>query len=134
MSMLLSDALQTAIYGRLSGDGPLAAIVGTHIYDAMPTGPVPDLYILIGEETVVDASDVTGNGAIHDLIVSVISTADSFLTLKEAADAVWSALGASELSLARGHLVGFWYRSSTAKRNSSGQRKVDLKFRARVQA
>ena len=45
MSMLLSDVLQTAVYDRLSSDSALAAIVGTHIYDAMPAGPVPDLYV-----------------------------------------------------------------------------------------
>ncbi len=134
MSMLLSDVLQTALYDRLSNDTALAAIVGTHIYDAMPAGPVPDLYVLIGEEAVKDASDTSGAGAVHELSVSVMSTADSFLTLKEAAVAIWAALQGSPLMPASGRMVGLWFVTSTAKRSSTGQRKIDLKFRARVEA
>ena len=133
MSSLLSDVLQTAIYARLSTDPDLAVIVSTHVYDAMPAGPVPDLYVLIGDESVKDASDATGAGTVHDLIVSVMSTADSFLTLKEAAAAIWSALDAAPLILSRGRVVGLWFRASSAKRSSSGQRKIDLKFRARLE-
>lgn len=57
---LLSDVLQSAIYGRLSTDVDLAAIVADHIYDAVPAGPLPDLYVLLGEEAVKDASDQSG--------------------------------------------------------------------------
>lgn len=134
MSELLSDVLQTAVYDRLSTDTDLAAIVGAHIYDAMPAGPVPDLYVLIGEESVKDASDITGQGAVHDFTVSVMSTADSFLTLKEAAAAIWVALDSSSLAPTRGRMVGLWFSASNAKRSSTGQRKIDLKFRARVEA
>lgn len=134
MNIFLSDALQTAVYNRLSGDVALAAIVGTHIYDAVPAGPVPDHYVLIGEEVVTDASNKTSAGAVHDLLISVMSSADSFLTLKQAAVAIWAALDSSDLGLAQGRLVGLWFRQSTAKRSSSGLRKIDLKFRARVEA
>lgn len=134
MSALLSDVLQTAIYERLSTDAVLSSIVGSHVYDAMPAGPVPDLYVLIGDESVKDASDVSGAGAVHDLVISVMSTADSFLILKEAAAAIWAALETPALVPARGRLVGLWFRASSAKRSSSGQRKIDLKFRARMEA
>ena len=134
MSMLLSDVLQTAVYDRLSSDSALAAIVGTHIYDAMPAGPVPDLYVLLGEEVVKDASNFTGAGAVHDFTVSIMSTADSFLTLKEAAAAIWLALDSTSLAPARGRVVGLWFSASTAKRSSAGQRKIDLRFRARIEA
>ena len=130
--MLLSDVLQTAVYDRLSSDSALAAIVGTHIYDAMPAGPVPDLYVLLGEEVVKDASNFTG--AVHDFTVSIMSTADSFLTLKEAAAAIWLALDSTSLAPARGRVVGLWFSASTAKRSSAGQRKIDLRFRARLEA
>lgn len=134
MTVLLSDVLQSAIYGRLAGDPVLAGIVGTHVYDAVPAGPVPDLYVLLGEETVKDASDKSGSGAVHDVLISVMSTADSFLTLKQAATAIWGALESSALVLTQGRVVGFWFVASTAKRSTSGQRKIDLKFRARVEA
>lgn len=134
MSHLLSDVLQRVLYERLSTDSALAAIVGTHVYDAMPAGPVPDLYVLLGEEAVADASDISGSGAVHDFAISVMSSADSFLILKEAAAAIHAALFASPLSLTRGHVVGLWFRASRAKRSASGQRKIDLKFRARLAA
>ena len=134
MSVLLSGALQTAIYGRLSSDLALAGIVGAHVYDAVPAGPVPDLYVLLGEEAVKDASDKSGSGAVHDVLISMMSTADSFLTLKEAATAIWAALDSSDLLLSQGRVVGFWFSSSSAKRSTSGQRKIDLKFKARVEA
>ena len=134
MSALLSDVLQSAIYQRLSIDAPLGAIVGVHIYDAMPAGPVPDLYVLLGEEAVKDASDKSGVGAVHDVLIAVMSTADSFLTLKEAAAAIWQSLTASELILSEGRVAGLWFLGSGAKRSNSGQRKVDLKFRVRVEA
>lgn len=134
MSALLSDALQSALYDRLAADPALGAIVGAHVYDAMPAGPVPDLYVLIGEEAVKDASDKTGFGAVHDVLISIMSTADSFLVLKQAAVAIWAALDASDLTLSRGRVVGLWFRSSTAKRSTSGQRKIDLKLRARVES
>ena len=134
MSVLLSGALQSAMYGRLTGDPVLAGIVGAHVYDAVPAGPVPDLYVLLGEEAVKDASDKSGSGAVHDLLISVMSTADSFLTLKQAATAIWSALESRDLVLTQGRIVGFWFASSNAKRSASGQRKIDLRFRARVEA
>ena len=122
MSDLLSDVLQTAVYDRLSGDADLRAIVGVHVYDAMPAGPVPDLYVLIGEESVKDASDQSGAGAVHDLSISV-----------QAAAAIWSALDSASLMPSRGRIVGLWFRASQAKRSSAGQRKIDLKFRARLE-
>ncbi len=134
MSDLLSDALQTAIYDRLSSDIDLGAIVGAHVYDAVPAGPVPDLYVLIGEESVKDASDQSGSGAVHDILISVMSTANSFLLLKEAAAAIWTALDSATLVPSRGRIVGLWFRASNAKRSNAGQRKIDLKFRARLEA
>lgn len=134
MMALLSDALQTAVYGRLSSDAPLASIVGVHVYDAVPAGPVPDIYVLIGEEVVTDASDKLMHGARHDLSIAVISTADSFLSLKEAAAAITSALDAPELTLSRGSVTALWFQGATSKRNASGQRRIDLKFRVRLEA
>jgi len=132
MMDILSDALQSAIYARLSSDADLAAIVGSHVYDAMPAGPVPDAYVLIGEEVVTDASDKLAHGARHDLVISVISGSDGFLTLKQGAAAIVAALDAPGLVLSRGSVSGFWFIGATSKRTSSGPRRIDLKFRARL--
>ncbi|MEP5154341.1 DUF3168 domain-containing protein, partial [Planktotalea sp.] len=105
-----------------------------HIYDAMPAGTVPDLYVLLGEEAVKDASDESGAGAVHDVVISIMSTADSFLTLKEAGNAIWQALDSAPLVLTRGRVVGLWFLNSSAKRSTAGLRKIDLKFRARLEA
>ncbi|MEM9579973.1 MAG: DUF3168 domain-containing protein [Pseudomonadota bacterium] len=132
MMALLSDALQTAIYSRLAGDAPLATLVGAHVYDAVPAGPLPDIYVLIGEEAVKDASDKLAQGALHDVKISVISSVDSFLALKEAAAAITSAMDAPVLTLSRGAVAGLWFRGAQSKRNAAGQRRIDLSFRVRV--
>lgn len=134
MMALLSDVLQTSIYTRLAAAPDLGAVIGSHLYDAVPAGPVPDLYVLIGEEAVRDASDQGAHGAVHDVSIAAISTADSFLKLKQAAAAIISALEAPELALSRGRVVGIWFKTSVAKRNASGQRRIELKFRVRVEA
>ena len=38
MSYGVSAALQTAVYQALSADVALSAVVGSHIYDALPSG------------------------------------------------------------------------------------------------
>ena len=45
MSYAVSGALQAAVFAALSGDAALAALVGSAIYDAVPAGTVPDLYV-----------------------------------------------------------------------------------------
>ena len=70
MSYAIASALQSAVYRRLMEDSAVAALVGDHIYDAPPAGSVPDTYISLGPETVVDASDATGGGAQHSFDVS----------------------------------------------------------------
>jgi hypothetical protein len=134
MMTLLSDALQSAIYQRLAGDTELGAIVGTEIYDSVPKGPMPKLFVLIGEEQVIDASDVTAHGAMHDLSISVLSTADGFLRLKQTASAIIEALSEPDLTMSRGRVVGLWFKGSQAKRSTAGQRRIDLKFKVRLEA
>ncbi len=134
MITLFSDAVQTAIYERLSSDSDLTEIIGTQLYDAVPSGPVPDLYVLIGEESVTDASDKTAFGAMHEVTVSVLSISESFLAMKRAATAIATALDDPALELSRGRVCALWFLDSTSKRNTSGQRRIDLKFRLRVEA
>ena len=132
MSYQASAALQAAIYAQLQGDADVTGLVGAHIYDEMPTGTLPTLFVALGGEEVRDASDVTANGAWHDLTVSVISDASGFQTAKRAAGAVNDSLHEADLTLAVGQLVSLRFLKARAKRGKSGGRQIDLTFRARV--
>lgn len=133
MSYALALDLQKAVHGRLSADAALAALVAGHVYDAMPPGKLPPLFVLLGDETVRDRSDATARGAEHDVTVSVVSDGRGFAEAKEAAVAVSDALLAPGLTLARGYLVSLRFRRAAARREKRGRyRRIDLVFRARV--
>lgn len=133
MSYAVSAALQAAVYGALQADAALEALVGEAIYDALPAGSAPPLYVALGPEQVKDASDGTGAGAWHDLTVSVVTEAAGFHGAKAAAAAVSDVLHGAALTLTRGRLVGLWFRKAKAGRASGGLRRIDLSFRARVE-
>lgn len=133
MSYALAPALQAALWQRLATDAPLGLLVGTNIYDALPPGPVPSLYVSLGPEDVRDRSDKTGPGADHLFTVSVVSDAAGFQTAKTVAAAVSDALVGAALTLTRGTLTEIWFVSAQARRvNDAGTRRIDLRFRARV--
>jgi hypothetical protein len=133
MSYAISAALQTAIYQALSADADVTALVGTDIYDALPAGTVPSLYIALGPEKASDASDQTGHGARHDFTVSVVTDSAGFASAKAVAAAVSDALVDAPLMLSRGRLVSLRFRRAKAVRVSPGdERRIDLTFRARV--
>ena len=133
MSYALALDLQKALHARLVTDPALAALVGGHVYDAMPPGKLPALFVVLGDETARDRSDATARGAEHDVTVSVISGGRSFAEAKAAAAAVSDALLAPGLALARGHLVSLHFRRASARRGQRGRyRRIDLVFRARV--
>ncbi|EEX15624.1 conserved hypothetical protein [Citreicella sp. SE45] len=133
MSYAMSAALQAAVFQQLSGDGGVAALVGSDIYDALPPGALPALYITLGAETARDASDVSGAGAWHDLTVAVVSDAAGFQSAKTVAAAACDALNDAPLALQRGRLVSLRFLKARAKRESGGLRRIDMTFRARVE-
>lgn len=134
MTYAISGALQTAVFEALSADAALGALVGSAIYDAVPVGSVPELYVRFGSETVREASDVSGGGAVHVLTVSVITTNPGFAGAKAAAAAVSDALHDAPLTLSRGRLVSLRFERAAAQRiESASARQIDLRFRARVQ-
>ncbi|WP_417205006.1 DUF3168 domain-containing protein [Antarctobacter sp.] len=133
MSYAVSGALQAAVYARLQGDATLSAIVGADIYDALPTGALPPIYVALGPETAKDAGDKGGAGAWHRFLVSVVTSNSGFQTAKEAAAAISDALHGADLGLSRGTLVGLWFEKAKAGRESRGLRRIDLTFRARVE-
>ncbi|MGF6860060.1 hypothetical protein ABIE69_000615 [Rhodobacteraceae bacterium MBR-64] len=134
MSYAAAAALQAAIYQRLMADTALEALVAGAVFDAVPAGVVPALYVALGPEDVREAADKTGGGAEHRFTVSVVSDAAGFQGAKAAAAAVSDALVGAELILARGRLVGLWFMRAVARRQAGGAvRRIDLTFRARVE-
>lgn len=132
MSYALSAPLQAAIYQHLRVDAQVQALVGAHVYDALPPGPVPALYVALGPEKVRDASDTTGGGAWHDVTLSVVSDSAGFQSAKTVAGAVSDAIESAALSLSRGRVVVLRFLRAEASRESAGVRRIDLIFRARV--
>lgn len=134
MSFALSGPLQAAVYGALCADPALTALVGDAIYDAVPSGSLPLLYVRLGSETVTDASDGSGAGAVHLITVSVITTYPGFADAKAVAGAVSDVLHDGNLTLSRGRLVGLWFETAKAHRiDAVSARQIDLRFRARVE-
>ena len=133
MTYAISAALQTAIYERLKADTVVVSTVGEAIYDAIPAGTRPDLYVSLGNEQVRDQSDMTGSGALHELVVRVVSEHSGFSRAKIAAAAVCDALHNADLNLSRGALVALQFHRGRASRVRTGEaRQIDLTFRARV--
>lgn len=133
MSYGMAAALQRAVFQRLSGDVALTGLVGTDIYDALPAGVLPPLYVVLGAEDARDASDQTGAGAWHQFTVSVVTQSAGFATAKAAAAAVSDALVDAALPLDRGTLVSLNFQKAKAARVGTGAvRQINLIFRARV--
>lgn len=133
MSYAVSGALQAAIFQQLANDSVLTGLVGGDIFDALPSGAVPPLYVALGPEKVSDASDMTGMGARHEITISIVTESAGFALAKETAAAVSDALIDAELTLTRGTLVSLrFYKATAARVGTADTRRIDLIFRARV--
>ncbi len=133
MSYAVSESLQTAVYGALVADAAVSSLVGGDIYDAVPSGALPSVYIALGEEKVRDHSTKTASGALHDLSVDIHSDMAGFQTAKALAGAVCDALIDADLALDRGFLTSLNFRFARARKGiSPDQRVINLTFRAFV--
>ncbi len=133
MSFAGSAALQRAVYQALFHDQAMIDAVGADIYDAIPSGNLPSLYVVLGTEAVKDSSDQTGNGAIHDFVVSIITQASGFSVAKEVGALVCDVLIDAPLILDRGTLVALGFVKAAAARIGTGDRRqINLTFRARI--
>lgn len=133
MSYGMSQALQEAVYRQLSEHPGVQATVGEHVYDTVPAGIQPGLYVVLGSEKVRDASDADGAGSIHELTVSVLTDAAGFSQAKRAAGAASDALHDAELTLTRGRVLAMRFHKATAARvGSADRRRIDLIFHARL--
>ncbi|MDO6478081.1 DUF3168 domain-containing protein [Shimia thalassica] len=134
MSYALSEALQSAIFQHLQSDVELSASLSGAIYDAVPQGDLPATYVMLGAETVRDRSDMSQCGAEHLLTFSVLSSEAGFAVAKSIAGRISDILQEADLSLSRGRLVFLKFDRATARREGSANtRRIDLKFRARVE-
>lgn len=134
MSYGMAAALQRAVFERLSGDAVLTAMVGPAVFDTVPPGAMPELFLLLGEEDARDRSDQTGGGAEHRFVVSVLTTEARFTDAKAAAVAASDALVDADFPMTRGRLVGLRFLKARARRiRSEGRRRIDLTFRAFVE-
>lgn len=131
MSYGATAALQAAVFGALSEDSAVSTLSGGAIYDALPPGPVPDLYVSLGPERVRDRSDKTGDGALFDFPIIVTSEGAGFQTAKTLAAAISDALDRADLTLSRGHLVHMTFLRARARRVGRG-REIEIWFRAVV--
>lgn len=133
MSYATAAALQTAIYQALRADPALTSLVGDAVYDTLPSGPRPEIYVALGPEVVRDASDKTGDGALHDLTITVVSDLSGFARAKTVAGAVSDALHDADLTMTRGTLVFLnFYRARAVRARNGETRRIDMTFRARV--
>ncbi len=130
MSYAAAAALQTAVYGRLTG---FPALTGVTVADAVAPGGGTGKFILLGPEAASDRSDKTGAGAEHQFQVSVISDETGFLSAKVIAGHVSDALIGAGLTLTTGQLVSLSFVRAIARRLKEGEhRRIDITFRARV--
>lgn len=134
MSYAASVSLQKALFASLKGDPAIEQAVGDAVFDATPSGRVPETYISIGPEDVRDWSDKTGRGAQHDFTISIVTGATGFQAAKQAAGAVSDLLLKSRLDLERGRLVSMDFLRARASRAENARlRRIDLRFRARIE-
>lgn len=133
MSYLTAPALQEAVFGRLSTDPALVALVGGAIFDTPPQGTPPSEYVLIGAEEARDRSDMTGRATLYRFTVSVVGSDCGFHRIKTIAAAVDAALTSNPPVLGVGHLAGLHFDRARVRRDRTGSaRQVDLRFRALV--
>ena len=133
MSYAMAGALQAAVYDALTNDTTLSGLVGNDIYDAVPTGTLPETYVSLGRERVRDASDQSGHGADHRLEISVITTQPGFAGAKQIAAAISDTLNDADLNMSRGRLVFLHFERAEARRiDANSGREIVLRFRARV--
>lgn len=134
MSYGAAAALQEAVYQHLITDASLGALVQGAIYDAVPQGPLPALYVTLGPEDARPRSDCSGEGAWHRFTVSVVTDSAGFHAAKAVASAISDALVDAELTLSRGRVAALNFFRARAKREGTGAlRRVDLTFQARVE-
>lgn len=133
MSYMHSASLQKALYSALTSSSELNGLISGHVFDAMPSGTLPDLFVSLGAETVQDISDKTAMASLHDVTISVITTYSGFLEAKIVASAIGKVLLSHGIELDQAHLTYLNFQRANARRDTDSQtRRIDMVFRARI--
>ena len=135
MRIGFSAQLQAFLYATLQNDATLTQKLNGHIFDAPPPGPLPFTYITLGPEKVTDASDMTAKASVHEVAISVVTTQTGFASIKELSDLIIERLDHKTTSFSQGAITSMQFLRSEAAREADGTiRRVDLVFRARIDA
>ena len=134
MTFAVSGALQRAVYELLQADPGLTALVGDAVYDHVPAGEEPPLFVSLGPDEVRDRSTQTSGMAEHRFAVSVVSAGEGFEAGKAVAATVSDALIDARPPLMRGRVISLTLLRARARRvRGRIARRVDLTFRAIVE-
>lgn len=123
-----ANALQAAIYARLSGDATLVAMIGSgSVFDRKMTGkPMP--YVVLSDLTTSDFGPGTEE---HLLTLEAWSDADGRKQAQDIAGRVRELLDDAVLSVAGFVLVNLRHRSTRARREPKTRAQVaEMVFRA----
>ncbi len=138
MTYALSLSLQEALYEALTESPEVAALVGGRVWDAPPHADAPEAqagpYVTFGDEA-VDAWGAVGLvGAVHELDLSVHTRGGGFSEGKRIGAAVSDAVIGRLPPLAEGRVATSEFLSARTRRLRDGWRRIDLRFRFRIEA
>ncbi len=136
MSVSASLALQEAVWAALTGSTELAALVGGRVFDTPPHADAPDAgagpFVVLGEERVEPWGAQGLSGAVHELEVAVQGSEAGFAGAKRIAAAVAAAMETLP-PLGVGRVATADFAGARARRTRDGGRRIELRFRYRVE-
>ena len=137
MSYGAAFALQEAIFSALTSAPAVTDLVGANVFDAPAHADAPDgtagPYVTIGDERVEDWSARGLRGAAHDVEISVHAAEAGFTEAKRIAAAISQTLEAGLPALSAGRVVTAAFRGARTRRLRDGRRRIELRFRFRVE-
>ncbi|MFV0244906.1 MAG: DUF3168 domain-containing protein [Qingshengfaniella sp.] len=129
MSYRDAGDLQAAIHARLTGDTALMALVAGAVFDAVPEGRAPDVYLALGAEEVTETRDHDGAIMRHRIDLSAIGKAESFAQVKAVAAAAEAALRAAPLTAPGLNIMDMWLERVRATRGKHpARRRIDMRI------
>lgn len=135
MTYALAWPLQEAVFGLLSGDAGLAALV-SGIYDAAPQqmAEADGLYVTLGDELAEDWSTATDAGALHTVLISVHAPRRGFSDAKQVAGRVSDLMTGGTMAPSRGLVIQTRFVDArTARAENDALRRIDMRFRVTVE-
>lgn len=133
MTYSLSWPLQQALHAAIASDAGCSTFFDERIYDAAPPfGPdaaAEGLYLTIGDETVVDWSTASDQGARHQVTLTVHAPRTGFAEAKQAAAAVSDVMLRGPLAPARGRIVDTRFLGARTRRaEGDALRRIEMRF------